>query len=159
MGQLSIETSRFGTVQTDEDLVITLVKPILGFENLRKFCLLEREESDPFMWLQSLDEPEVAFVVLNPTLFYPDYLVETHPRELEDIDCSDLSKIETYVIVTVAENPKNVTVNLQGPVLINIENRRAKQLVMVNSHYSVAQPLFTTDEKDISTRQVEVSRV
>ena len=156
---LRVETSRFGMVEISDDKVITLVKPILGFERLRNFCLLEREESDPFMWLQSVEEPDVAFVIMNPILFFPDYMVETHPRELEDIDCSDLTKIETYVIVTVAKNPKNVTVNLQGPILINTENRRGKQLVMVNSHYSVSQSLYTDDKVDEVKKPAELSRV
>jgi len=132
-----VESTRFGTLEVPSDKVVRMEKPILGFESLSRFCLVEVEELNPFLWMQSTDNPSVAFLVVNPLVFYPDYRVKINSNEIAELKVSEAGSVETYVIVSVPDDPSKMSVNLQGPILINTENNLAKQLVLVDSEYRV----------------------
>jgi len=93
----------------------------------------------------------LAFLLVNPTLFFPDYSIEVNPKEVEDIGVIDGSEVETYVIVTAPGDPREMTVNLQGPVVINTFTRQSKQLALVSSRYSVCEPLISEEEAERHT--------
>lgn len=154
---MRISSSRFGILEIAEDKIIKMQKPILGFEKLDSYCLIEQEEFLPFMWLQSLNDPAIAFIVVNPVLFFSDYRIRIHSNEVADMGVESPENVETYVIVTIPQDPRNMSVNLQGPILINTENNLAKQLVMVNSEYQVNHSLFVPDDvtEEISIRETE----
>ena len=141
-----IQSLRFGEVDVPEDKVIRFVKPILGFEHLTDFCLIEPDELKPFLCLQSLEDPALTFLVVNPVVFFPDYRIEVNPKEIADLTIHELTSVETYVIVTVPENPEKMSVNLQGPVLINTENNLGRQLILVNSEYQVCHNVMAAVE-------------
>lgn len=141
-----VNTFRFGPLEVPEDKLITMERPILGFEGLTQFCLIEVDDLLPFVWLQSSDDPNVAFLVVNPIVFFPRYRIEINPKEIAELTVRRVESVETYVIVTVPENPKEISANLQGPILINTENSLAKQLVLVNSEYQVQHPIFEAIE-------------
>ncbi len=132
-----VQSSRLGALEVPEDKLIRMARPILGFEQLTTFCLIEQESFHPFFWLQSVDDPDISFIVVNPTLFCPDYHIEVHPNEIAELKVREVRLVETYVIVTIPENSVDMSINLQGPILINTENGKAKQLVLVNSEYHV----------------------
>ncbi|MCP4567844.1 MAG: flagellar assembly protein FliW [FCB group bacterium] len=134
---MNIMTTRFGELEIDESLTIRMTKPILGFEQLRRYVIVETEDFEPFRWFQSIDDPDVAFVIVNPLLFYPDYLIEVNPKEIEELKVADVADVASYAIVTIPEDYTKMTVNLQGPVLINQSTNLAKQLVLVNSRYRI----------------------
>jgi len=140
-----VNSLRFGQLEVPNDKIITMEKPILGFENVCHYCLVEVDEIRPFLWLQAVDDPSLAFLVVNPLVFFPDYRIEVNSKEIGDLCVSQVNSVETYVIVTVPETPRDMSVNLQGPILINTENGRAKQLVLVNSSYQVQHLLFDHD--------------
>ncbi len=139
---MQVQTARFGMIEVPEDKIIRMQKPILGFERLSVYCLVENDEFRPFLWLQSLEDPQVAFIVVNPVIFFEHYRIEVHSKELADLMITDAEQVETYVIVTIPEDPRRMSVNLQGPILINTENNRAKQVVLVNSDYHVKHYVF-----------------
>lgn len=132
-----VQSLRFGELDIPEGKVISMERPILGFESLQKFFLLEIEDARPFLWLHSIDDPAVAFLVFNPVLLFPDYRIEINSKEIAELEVNDVHAVETYVVVTIPENPEQMSANLQGPVLVNTENNKAKQLVLVNSQYKV----------------------
>lgn len=152
-----INSNRFGSFEISDDKIIKMQKPILGFEGLNSYCLIEQEEFHPFMWLQSINDPAIAFIVVNPVLFFSDYRIRIHSKEVADLAVKSPENVETYVIVTIPKNPNEMSVNLQGPILINTENNMAKQLVMVNSVYQVNHPLFVADDfiEEIPADQIE----
>ena len=147
---MEVRSSRFGALEVSPDKCITMERPILGFESLKTFCLIAREEYRPFVWMQSVDHPDVAFVLANPLLFFPDYHIEVHSKEIAELGVVSTSSVETWVIITIPDNPKEMTANLQGPIIINIENRKAKQLVLVNSDYAVQHELFSAKNAELS---------
>lgn len=132
-----LETRQFGPIEITEDDIIKFPKGILGFEELEQYVIIDHADSQPFRWLQCVDAPDLAFVVVNPVVFYPNYRVEVHAKEVADIGVNDPHDVEIMVVVTIPTQIEKMTVNLQGPILINAHNRTAKQLVLTNSEYSI----------------------
>ena len=96
----------------------------------------------PFYWLQALDLVKVAFVLINPVIFRPDYTVEVPPEELEEIGIDSFDKMLSFAIVTIPQNPTEMTANLQGPIIINKENRVGRQSISTNSKWEVRHPIL-----------------
>ncbi len=141
-----LNSLKFGPMEIPENKIITMKRPILGFEHLETFCLIERDDVQPFLWLHSTEDPAVAFIVMNPAVFFPDYRIVVNPKEIAELKIKRLEAVETYVIVTVPDDPSQMTANLQGPVLINTDNCLAKQLVLVNSDYRVKHSVMDAAE-------------
>jgi flagellar assembly factor FliW len=152
-----VNTFRFGPLEVPEDKLVTMERPILGFEGLTQFCLIEVEELLPFLWLQSTENPTAAFLVVNPSVFFPGYRIEINPKEIAELRVKRVESIETYVIVTVPEDPKGISANLQGPILINTENSLGKQLILVNSSYEVRHSILEAVESLQAERTPEMA--
>ena len=150
---MRITTLRFGELEIPDEKIIQMAKPVLGFEQLKKFCIIEGEDFEPFLWFQSVEEPSVAFIIINPVFFYPDYQIEVNPKEIEELDVADVKTVETYVIVSIPPDPKKMSINLKGPILINTKTKKAKQLVLVNSTYKVIH--YMVGGKPESDRKIE----
>ena len=144
---MKITTSRFGEIDIPEDIIIEMKKPVLGFEELKNYVIIELDDFEPFKWLQSIENPEVAFVIVNPLLFYPGYTVEVNPREIEELLVADPADVHTYAVVTIPQDYTRMTANLQGPLLINTKTMLGKQLVLVNSRYKIKHRLFEVENK------------
>ena len=87
---MEIETTRFGHVEIDESLIITVPDGILGFEGLNRFIILDHfDKESPFKWLQSIEDPSLAFVITDPLIFVPDYKAKIHKDEISSIELSD----------------------------------------------------------------------
>jgi len=148
-----INSQRFGELDVPENKIITMVKPVLGFEHLSQYCLVELEEMRPFVCLQAIEDPATTFIVVNPMIFCAAYKIEVNPKEIADLEIGKLEAVETYVVATIPANPAEISINLQGPILINTENRLGRQLVLVNSKYSVTHRLL--DEETVMAAQEE----
>ncbi len=138
---MKVETTRFGTIDVDENKVLNFVKGILGFPNDLRYALLPHREDSPFFWLQSLDTPDLAFVVINPSLVVSDYSFELPEDAEEDLQLQDEGQAEALVIVTfrTSENgkPTSMSANLLGPIVINVDKRLARQVVLDPKKYPV----------------------
>ena len=132
-----LETRQFGVVEVPDEEIIHFPKGLLGFETLERYIIIDNSECQPFRWLQSVDAPELAFVIVNPVVFFPDYKVVVHAKEVADIGVRDPRDVQIEVIVTIPSEFDQMSANLQGPLLINFQNRTAKQLVLTNSDFGV----------------------
>lgn len=140
---MKIETARFGEVDVPEERLIQFVEPILGFEESGSYVLLEHAEDSPFNWLQSAQEPELAFVVTHPKLFNIDYDVSIPDEIVERLSLSAPEDVLILNIVNIpAENPSLMTANLLGPVVINQNQGIAMQVVLHESSYSTKTRLI-----------------
>jgi flagellar assembly factor FliW len=145
-----VETSRFGPLSIQPDQLIIFVDPILGFGHLSQFILLDHAEESPFQWLQSVEQPDLAFVVTMPRLFNLNYQFTLEDWALERLQFeahrwSDLSANELLVLtmVTIPEqNPTAMTTNLLGPIVINVDKRLAGQVVLADTRLSTKVPLL-----------------
>jgi flagellar assembly factor FliW len=134
-------------MEIPEDKIIHMERPILGFERLKQYCLIEMDELAPFLWLQSTEDANVAFLVMNPVTFFPKYRIEINSQEIAELEVVDPSTVETYVILTIQKESQDITANLQGPILVNSQNNRGKQLVLVNSRYEVQHSISKAAER------------
>lgn len=139
---IAVPTTRFGDLDVDTSKIIDFPKGILGFEANGRFILIEQDEVKPFVYLQSLDDPSLAFIVVEPRLVFPNYKVQIEPQEIADLNVKDINSISMWVIITVPEDVQRMSANLQGPLLINQENNCGKQVVLVRSPYTTRHYLM-----------------
>lgn len=147
------ETIRFGTIEVPDDEQILFHRGLLGFEKLRRFVHLELEEEAPLGWLQSLDDPKIAFVVANPAVFFPEYRIEIDVRELGDVKPAPNDKLTVLGICTIPDQVEDVSMNLQGPLVISMATRRGKQIVLTRSEYSTRHPLAQSPDPEAQPGQ------
>lgn len=136
---MDVRTTRFGTVSIAEDRVITIPQGLLGFPAAKRFCLLEPGDDACFFWLQSLEEPSLAFVVTDPSLFVPEYSVPIRPEQVSGLGLDSLEDAQVFVIVNKVEH--QLTGNLQGPLVINTRTRVGEQLVLAEKRWTTRHPL------------------
>ncbi len=135
-----IQTSRFGQLEVNQDRFITFGEGILGFPDHHEYALIQTGEGSGFYWLQSVSAPDLAFVVCDPRLFVADYQVPVKLADLGTIEMTDADNAQVFVIVNKVGDL--LTGNFQGPLVVNVLNRRAKQLVLSDKRYSTRHPLM-----------------
>ena len=128
---LSVATLMKGRVEVPADQITTFIAPLLGFENLRRFYIYQTEPG-PMHWLQSLDDPRVAFCLLAPFAAGLDPDVEIGLGDVADIGALGLDDIDVYTIVVLDRDPREIRTNLRAPVLVGRRSGLAKQLVLNN---------------------------
>lgn len=147
---MKLSTSRFGTIDIEEDQVIHLANGMIGFPEERRFVLLRQSEESPFFWFQSVDNGGLAFVITDPSWFQPDYEIDIGPAEAEELGLKgSLEGIQTFVVVNIhfANGASEITANLLGPIVINPHKRLGKQLVLYRSAYSHRHPIPLLDKR------------
>jgi flagellar assembly factor FliW len=141
---MKVETREWGVIEVADDSVIQFQEGLLGFENLCKFIFVETEEFKPFVWFLSTDDPDVGFAVADPFYF------TTNPYELNLSESDDKAlgleegdSIAVFVVVSIEDMGRKITGNLKGPIVLNTRTRKAKQMVMYGSAFSVHQPILS----------------
>lgn len=134
---MKIQTAQFGEVGFEEGEVIRFPDGLLGFDDLKRYLLIEAPDLAPLKWLQSVDEPGIAFVICDPAAFAPEYHVQLTRGDLMDIELTDASKGFVLVIVTAAASHEDSTANLKGPLILNLEKNLGKQVVLADDRYPV----------------------
>lgn len=137
---VTIDSTRFGTIEVDDDAVLEFPEGLIGLGGTR-YTLLTREESAPFVWLHSVDDPSLAIPVTNPGFFFGSYEVEISDSEAARIGIVDPSDAEVYVTVRAAEAIEDFRANLRAPILV--VNGRGHQVINEADGTSVRTPLFS----------------
>lgn len=138
-----VDSTRFGSFEVDPIRTLQFAEPLLGFPNSARYVVVEVEDS-PYFWLQSADEPEVAFLAVSPFLFFPTYDLELGDEEQQALEISSPEQAEVMTLLTIhrtAGTAQSITANLLGPIVVNIETRRARQVVLQTDEYSTREPL------------------
>ncbi len=137
-------TSRFGEVFYDPEQVIVFPRGILGFDGLRAYILLDCRASDRFKWLQSVEDPALAFLLFNPSPDFPDYWPPCNSTDLAELDLPSLESAIVMCIATVESSPTyaTATANFQAPLVINVSSRLGKQVVTGLPSYKTKQAIF-----------------
>lgn len=141
---MEVATTRFGTVEISDDRIITFPRGLLGFQQQRRYCLLQPNDDASFFWLQCVDEPGLAFVVTDPAQFFPDYSVPIRPEQMDDLRLASLDDSQVFVIVNKVGN--TLTGNLQGPLVINTSERLGEQLVLAEKKWTTRHELLRFEQ-------------
>jgi flagellar assembly factor FliW len=136
---MQLRTTRFGVLDIPDDRVIEFPKGLLGFSQYTRYCLLEPGDDACFFWLQCVDEPSLAFVVTDPSLFVPEYSVPIRPEQMIELKLGKLEEAQVFVIVNKVE--QTLTGNLQGPLVVNTHTRSGEQLVLAEKRWTTRHPL------------------
>ncbi len=146
-----IKSKAFGEIEVNEKQKIYFKDGILGFEEIHNFFLLDTEEGSPFFWFQALEEPDIAFVIIDPRFVEQDYKLDISDKELEEIKIKDQEELLIFSIVTIYQKPEDITVNLLGPIIINKTNHMAKQVINQNDTYLIKHPLLKKGGNNANT--------
>ena len=138
---MKIATKAYGSIDVNDRQRISFPSGLLGFESFKEYVLLDAERQ-PFYWLQSLDVEQVAFVLINPFLFRPDYGMNIDDEELLPIGITDSAKALIFSIVTIPPDGGPMTANLQGPLVINRDNRLGLQAVLTDSRWKTKHDIL-----------------
>ncbi|MDY6104832.1 MAG: flagellar assembly protein FliW [Acetatifactor sp.] len=142
---MRIETKIFGTVEITDDKIITFENGIIGFPELKHFTLLHDDEAGTdagIRFLQSMEEPGFAMPVMDPLIVKQDYDPVVEDELLAGIGELNENNLLVMVTVTVPSDLTKMSVNLQGPIIINVEKRLAVQLIVENKDYPVKYPIY-----------------
>ncbi len=138
--------SRFGEIEYDPDNTLMFPEGLIGFEDLRKFVVMPNEKEGPLFWIQSVDDPQAAFILTDPTSFYYDYKVVPDGRERQKLGIDEDGDYHIISVVSVSEE-RNITLNLAAPILFAPQTNRALQVILEGTQFSPKTPLPKVEEK------------
>jgi len=133
-----IETGNFGRLEIPEDKLLNFRGGLVAFEDKKRFFLIENDDKDiPICWLQSADEPGLAFAVVNPFLIKPDYDFELAAADREELGIAGADEVAVLTIVVLPGDIRQMTTNLVAPLVINVRNKTGKQIILQDKRYAV----------------------
>ena len=152
-----IFSTRLGKIEVDEAEVLTFEAGIPGFEPWHWYALIMLPETQPVQWLISLESMEIAFPVLDPWLVKKDYAFDISQDVVDRLDIKNREKILVTNMVRIPQNnPQEMTINLLAPIIVNTENRKAMQLVLDRSDYSLRHMIREEANKPVATNEGEI---
>jgi len=140
---MEINTTRFGNINLGDSLMINMRGPILGFEHLNRYILINQKEDSAFWWFQSVDDGAVAFAVVNPFLIKEDYAPELRDDDVALLEINDQSDVLLLGVVTIRYNPTQISVNMRAPIVVNLKQQLGKQIVLDDDSYDVQHRIET----------------
>lgn len=139
---MTVETTRFGVVQVDDSSLVNMTSGPLGFESYTRYCLIDHRPDANFRWLQSLEDPGLAFVVVNPSEFFANYEIEISDSDAARLDLDNEDNAMVLTIVTIDKDATRITANLAAPIVVNTKNLMAAQVVLQDERYPIRHPLI-----------------
>jgi len=145
---IKVSTKPFGEREIDELQIIDFPQGILGFDFIKKFIIMDTEdEGSPFKWMQAFDEKDLAFVIIRPHDFMEEYELVISQNDLDEVKSESIDELIIFAIVTIPENPQDMTANLQGPIIINPVKRIGKQAISLSDRYTVRHNILDEMKK------------
>jgi flagellar assembly factor FliW len=132
---MKFTTRHFGAIEIEDEKILTFPAGIIGFPNHKKYCLVNRPESMPYFWLQCVDHPDWAFVVLPTMVFKEDYQLELSSADQALLKLTPEDTPVVIAVVVIPPDPKQATVNLLAPVVINERERLGSQVINEGGPY------------------------
>jgi flagellar assembly factor FliW len=148
---MKCRSTRFGWFDVSDDSIVRFPAGLLGFPESQRYVILDHDTEAPFKWLQSVDEPGLAFVILDPARFHDDYHVTVPADILAEMNNGNEKDLALVVILTIPSNdPAHITANLRGPLVMSYKTRLGTQLVL-SEEYPTRYPLFPASSSQPSS--------
>lgn len=142
---MKLEGTRFGEIKYTKADLVNLPDGMIGFGGLTKFVVVNTKEDSPFRWLQSVDEPPLAFLVAFPDQIVGDYTPEIPISTAKELSITEESPYLVFVTATIPKGkPMDAVANLAAPILINLETRIGKQVILEDEAYTMRYPIFAS---------------
>ena len=143
-----VSTSRFGEIEVDEKKIVHFKDGIPAFEDEREFIILPYEEDSPYYFMQSINSPDLAFLLTIPFLFFPEYSFEVDDVTMKELEITNHDNVFYYSMITIPNGSiRYMTANLLAPIVLNSDNMQAKQVVLEKSNYTTKHRLFPESSK------------
>ena len=143
-----VSTSRFGELEVDESKIVHFKNGIPAFEDEREFIILPYEEDSPYYFMQSVNSPDLAFLLTIPFLFFPEYTFEVDDVTMKELEITNHDNVFYYSMITIPNGSiRYMTANLLAPIVLNSDNMQAKQVVLEKSNYTTKHRLFPEPAK------------
>lgn len=148
-----IKTKSFGNVEVNETDIIDFPEGMPGFSDEKKFVVLfdKTKEDSPFMWLQAVENSDLAFVVVDPFWFKPDYKFNIDAETKKQLEISAPEDVLVLSVVVVPEDMSRTTANLKAPLLLNHRARKGKQYILQEDKYSIRHYIVDEIERNFSS--------
>ncbi len=144
---MRVNTERFGDIDVTDDNILCLPSGIIGFPKLNRVLIIDHEENSPFRWLQSADDPELAFVIIDPMVLVKDYPLDKLRDSLSKGE-EPPENLAVAAITTVPPAPSPITVNLVAPVVFDADKRVGAQVILSDNRFSTRHILAADDNKE-----------
>ena len=132
-----LKTRLFGEIKVKDEEVINFTKPILGFDDCRQYLLMESESIFPTFWLQSINDPNLAFPVISPFSVDENYSINLEALDLDDIRLKSIDDALVLTLMVVPQTVSSIRTNLRAPIIYNPEKKVAKQLILRDEKYPI----------------------
>lgn len=139
---MRIKSTRFGELEITDSQLIQFPHALPGFPEEKEFAILPYQPDSPFAFLQSLNEPDLTFVITEPFVFFPDYSFELDDTIAAELGIDGDNKPKIFNIVRIPDKAEEMTANLLAPILVNSQTHQAIQIVLEKSPYTVRHRLF-----------------
>ncbi len=156
---MKIQTTRFGEIELSEDTLLHFPAGMVGLPEVQRFVILDVEQPSVYQWLQSVDEPSLAFIVIDVDLVEPTFQVELPDEAFVEIGYHQGHSLSVMAIVTIPSGkPEEATANLRAPLIINAQTRKGKQMIL---HETIAlrYPLTGSPQSSVETPEVSPEAV
>jgi flagellar assembly factor FliW len=137
---MEIQTKALGIVPIVEKQIIKLEQGFYGFDTYHSFALIDAPQK-PFIWVQSLEKADLAFLAIDPFLFRPDYEIDIDDSLLSPLEIESPSDVLVFALITIPVNGSPITANLQGPLIINRKNNRGLQAILTDTRWQTKHDL------------------
>ena len=145
---MKIKTTNFGEIEIIEEKIIFFQEGLPAFKDEKEFAIILNEDEDnPFHWLQSINSPDLSFVILNPFEVFKDYDILLPETAIDKLKIENQEDVALYTMVVVPEDMIKMTTNLLGPIVINTKERLGKQVILEENKYSTKHPIFNEDSE------------
>lgn len=139
---MEIETRALGRVRIREDQLVRLTRPMPGFGGCERFAVLDADPEAPFRWFQSVERPDLCFLMADPSRLFPDYRPEFAPSVLAELQWEGAGAPEVAAVLTIPADPSGATANLAAPLVLNRTKGLARQVILEGAGYPTRAPLF-----------------
>lgn len=139
---MKVNTTRFGELEVNTEDIIHFSEGVLGFEKLRKFFVVDPGDSTLILWMQSIEDASIAFPIIEPKIFKPDYIAKLLPADMASVELENISDARIYSILTIPANIPEMSANLKAPIVINNSKKIARQIVLQDSKLSVKYEMY-----------------
>lgn len=140
--EVTIRSAKLGLIKYKEEDIITLTSPLLGFNELSDYLIISNTDYFPFLWFQSVEDPSVCFILIEPEPFFKEYSPVVSKRQLKVLGVNQQEELKLFCIVVIPDDPKKATANLRAPLVVNFERKLASQTVLDDDSWDIRAPMF-----------------
>lgn len=146
---MKVTTTRFGELEVKKEDIFHIKEGLMGFESLSDFFIVDPGDQTLILWLQSVKDPAVAFPVIEPKIFNPDYQLKLLPQEMQSLELTDLADATVFCILTIPRQVSEMSANLKAPIIINNKTKNGRQIVLQDSKLDIRHKIYNDLKKFI----------